>query len=235
MRVSTNRPKKALIFAIFWSKPVRIGSRNLISAASSFKFVHVSQNKNSCMNGLSTIRWSVKFAQLFTRTHRYGRSAIKMLFCKISEHILDEILISGKVQIIVSADYFTFGRNRSSKDNTDIRIFKLFQDRFSLSMRNRNIYPTRPCISVDVVARFISSASSSLTCLTDWLRFVHVNIAFGHYSTSEIRIGRPPHEAFNWTTKGQKLGFRGVSSTVVASSVHHHHWHTTGTRRRTRK
>ena len=95
--------------------PVRIGSRNLISAASTFKFVHVSQNKNSCMNGLSTIRWSVKFAQLFTRTHRYGRSAIRMLFCKISEHILDEILISGKVQIIVSADYFMFGRNRLSK------------------------------------------------------------------------------------------------------------------------
>ena len=46
---------------------------------------------------------------------RYGRSAIRMLFCKISEHILDEILMSGKVQIIVSAYYFTFGRNRSSK------------------------------------------------------------------------------------------------------------------------
>jgi len=30
-----------------------------------------------------------------------------MLFCKISEHILDEILIFGKVQIIVSTDYFT--------------------------------------------------------------------------------------------------------------------------------
>ena len=40
---------------------------------------------------------------------RYGCSAIRMLFCKISEHILDEILISGKVQIIVSADYFMFG------------------------------------------------------------------------------------------------------------------------------
>ena len=44
-------------------------------------------------------------------TRRYGRSAIRMLFCKISEHILDEILISGKVQIIVSADYVMFGRN----------------------------------------------------------------------------------------------------------------------------
>ena len=38
---------------------------------------------------------------------RYGLSAIRMLFCKISEHILDEILIFGKVQIIVSTDYFT--------------------------------------------------------------------------------------------------------------------------------
>jgi len=47
--------------------------------------------------------------------HQYGHSAIRMLFCKISEHILDEILISGKVQIKVSADYFMFGRNRLSK------------------------------------------------------------------------------------------------------------------------
>ena len=46
---------------------------------------------------------------------RYRRSAIRMLLCKISKHILDEILISGKVQIIVSDDYFTFGRNRLSK------------------------------------------------------------------------------------------------------------------------
>ena len=57
----------------------------------------------------------LNFSKLFTHTHRYGRSAIRMLFCNISEHILDEILISGKVQIIVSAEYFKFGRNRLSK------------------------------------------------------------------------------------------------------------------------
>ena len=41
------------------------------------------------------------FSKEVILTRRYGRSAIRMLFCKISEHILDEILISGKVQIMV--------------------------------------------------------------------------------------------------------------------------------------
>ena len=66
------------------------------------------------------------------KTRRYERSAIRMLFCNISEHILDEILISGKVQIIVSADYFMFRLDETdhrSTYNTDIRIFKIFQDR----------------------------------------------------------------------------------------------------------
>ena len=82
--------------------------------------------------GMKTDRRNDDIRTCFLRTTArwYGRSAIRMLFCKISEHILDEILISGKVQIIVSADYFTFGRNRSSKYiQHDIRIFKIFQDR----------------------------------------------------------------------------------------------------------
>ena len=65
-----------------------------------------------------------------------------MLFCKISEHILDEILISGKVQIVVSRLDET---DRQSTYNTDIRIFKIFQDRTFGYNQNTFLQEIRLC------------------------------------------------------------------------------------------